>query len=72
MNRNGVIDFNGTDRIAGTINDYAINSKNIPVQRTRNFAWAKNNQNTPNLVSWTETSLDGLQTWNNVESLQKS
>ena len=65
LNTNGVIDFNGTDRISETVND-VISDNGVVVNRTRNFIWETNGVGISNLVSETETSVDGLQSWNIV------
>ena len=64
MNTNGVIDFRGMDRITASISDVATKDANCNVRRTRTFIWANNNTSVSNLVSTTETSVDGLQSWN--------
>jgi len=63
MNGNGVIDFNGNDRITYTTHDVVANAYNILVNRTCTYAWKTANANVANLVSMTESSVDGLQSW---------
>jgi len=63
MNTNGIIDFDGRDRITYIIND-VVNNNGVNVNRTRTFVWATNNLDASNLISTVETSVDGLQTWN--------
>jgi RHS repeat-associated protein len=63
MNTNGVIDFDGTDRITETVNDVLVD-KGTTVNRTRIFVWNANGSPISNLVSSVETSADGLQSWN--------
>jgi RHS repeat-associated protein len=63
MNTNGIIDFDGTDRITYTVSD-VINDNGVNVNRTRTFVWATNNLDASNLVSTVETSVNGLRAWN--------
>jgi RHS repeat-associated protein len=65
MNTNGVIDFGGTDRITMTTNDVTIDN-GTTVNRSRTYVWNVDNSTTSNLISQTETSADGLKTWNIV------
>ena len=63
MDRNGVIDTNGTDRITLTTSVAAnVSSQDFQIAKTYN--WATNNSAVSNLVSETRTSTDGLQSWN--------
>src|SRR5439155_19805287 len=64
MNRNGTIDFNGTDRITQTVRTVTSNN-GFNVQQTRTYAWSTNNSAISNLTLTFETSTDGLRSWNN-------
>lgn len=61
MNRNGTIDFSGSDRITQTTNDVTTDHSTT-VRRTRNYAWL-DGSSTGTLISSVETSTDGLNTW---------
>jgi hypothetical protein len=61
-NRNYSIDFAGTDRITFVTNDVTTDN-GFYVRRTRTYAWTTDaDSSTP--TSTTETSVDGLHTWN--------
>ncbi len=64
LNQNLSIDFSGTDRITFTTNDVAADN-GTNVQRTQAYVWSTS-ANSSNLISTTETSTDGLKTWNTV------
>ena len=70
LNQNGVIDFNGTDRITQTISD-ALYDANVGsyVSRTRTFVWATNSSTNSLLVSVSESSTNGLQRWQSAFGL---
>ena len=61
MNRNGTIDFSGSDRITQTTND-VITDHSTTVNRTRNYVWL-DGQSSGTLISSTESSADSLNTW---------
>jgi RHS repeat-associated protein len=61
LNQNGIIDFSGTDRINQTTNDVTTDYSTT-VRRTRNYSWL-DGQSSGTLVSSTESSTDGLNTW---------
>src|SRR5207244_3413957 len=65
MDRNGTIDFAGTDRIRRTDSSVgqASGLSTVNAVKTQTFAWATNNSSTSNLVSATERSTDGLISW---------
>ncbi len=65
MNQNGVIDFAGSDRITRTVTD-AVYNHNTHVSRTQTFVWDTPNSDTAKVVSTTETSTDGLQSWQTI------
>jgi RHS repeat-associated protein len=62
MNRNGTIDFSGTDRITQTTNDI-IADHSTNVRRTRTYVWDVAGSGTPDLTSINEISTDGLNIW---------
>jgi hypothetical protein len=62
MEGSGAIDFVGTDRITLTTNDVAFD-RGANVNRRQVFAWSTNGSATSNLVSTTETSVEGLTNW---------
>ena len=64
LNNNGVIDFNGADRITETLSDVTANNEGEIVNRTRTFVWATNGVAVSNLVSDAETSVESLEAWN--------
>jgi RHS repeat-associated protein len=64
LNTNGVIDFAGTDRITRTVADVVSDANlGVNVTRTRVYAWTTNSSAISNLLASTETSVDGLHTW---------
>jgi len=63
-NRNYVIDYSGSDRITFTTND-VVADNGFNVRRARTYVWSTS-ANASNLVSTTETSVDGLRTWNTL------
>lgn len=62
INQNGAIDYAGSDRITSTVVDYST-PEGIPAQRKRTFAWSTPNQNSSNLLSSVEWSVDGRVSW---------
>jgi len=64
-NRNDVIDFNGMDRITLTTND-VVSAHGTVVRRARTFAWGTNDNSTATLLTTSEVSTNGLQTWQTV------
>lgn len=66
LNKNGTIDYAGTDRISKAVSDYAqVTYGGLPytVQRTTNYVWATENSNTNAPISVSEQSVDGLRSW---------
>jgi len=61
-NRNDTIDFNGLDRITQTTND-VVDAHGTTVRRTRTYVWGTNNNSTATLLTTSEVSVDGLNTW---------
>ncbi len=69
LNNDGYINTDSTsiDRVTRTISDVVTNSAmSANVRRTRTYVWVKNNDSTATLVSTTETSTNGLKTWNTI------
>ncbi len=62
MDRNGIIGTNGTDRVQLTVQKVTLNG-GVNVLQTTAYAWFTNNSSVSNLVSTSETSADGLRTW---------
>lgn len=64
LNTNGAIDFTGADRITRTASDVITNTAlNANVRRTLTYAWFTNSSSVSNLISSSETSVDGFHTW---------
>ena len=59
-----ILDPSGADRITFVTNDVTVNN-GANVRRTRTYVWSGSG-NTSNLVSTTETSTAGLNTWNMI------
>lgn len=68
LDQDGVIDYDGTDRITRTTTIVADKS-GTTVSRTTNEVWATPNTDTATTVSVVETSADGLATWRTVYDL---
>jgi len=64
MNQDHVIDFAGADRITMVTND-VVSDNGSDVRRARTYAWATSADSAA-LVSTTETSVDGLRSWNMI------
>ncbi len=71
MNRNGVIDYTGGDRITRTLSEVGVRD-GFTVQRTTTQVWETPNQDTPNSISVSESSVDGLRTWQTVRGQTSS
>lgn len=72
IDRNGTIDYAGTDRITRTTREVADRSEgsaSIPVQRVTTEVWLANGDDTPREVSVTDVSLDGMTTWQTTNGL---
>jgi RHS repeat-associated protein len=63
LNQDYNIDFTGSDRITFTTND-VVSDHGTAVQRTQVYVWNTNSVGTSTLISTTETSTNGLWTWN--------
>ena len=64
MNRNGVKEFSGADRIAQNVSDITSNYDTY-VRRTRTFVWPDSSE-TPYHLATVEISANGLSTWNTL------
>lgn len=62
VNRNGVIDFAGEDRITRVSNEVGYRGE-TPVRRRALSRWDQFGADEASVVSQTETSVDGLQSW---------
>ncbi len=62
MNRDGVIDWVGTDRITWTTN-YVVNNGSANVQRSETRVWQTNGVNMPTLLSVQDSAVNGLVNW---------
>jgi RHS repeat-associated protein len=63
MNRNDAIDVNGTDRITRTQNQVAT-AHGTTVRQTTTTVWTTDGAGTTSTITVTETSADGLRSWN--------
>lgn len=71
MDRDGVIDYTGTDRITRTLYDVGVREGRT-VQRTTTQVWTDLNTDSPATVTVVESAADGLQTWNTSQGLTSS
>lgn len=62
LNRNGLVDLTGTDRVTQTVTSIGTRGA-IPVQRSTTLVWASDNVDGASEISRAETALDGLQAW---------
>jgi YD repeat-containing protein len=67
INRNNVIDFSGTDRITRVRHDF-LSNYGTTVRRTRQNVWGTDGSNTSVLAGTSESSVDGLKTWQTVDN----
>jgi RHS repeat-associated protein len=64
MNGDGAINTSGNDRITFTTNDVIYDSTlGVNVQRSRTYVWSTIGMDAATLVAMTETSVDGLRSW---------
>ena len=63
FDRNGEIDFAGNDRITRTVAAIATNAQNVVVRRASAYVWPEPGSSVSNLLSVTESSLDGRLSW---------
>jgi RHS repeat-associated protein len=68
LDRNAQIDYVGNDRITRTATEYAYRD-GIPVQRSTRSRWDTDSVDAETVVSISETSLDGFQTWQTTHGL---
>ena len=68
MDRNGLIDFTGTDRIIRTQND-VVTAHDTTVRRTTTTVWTTDGSDATSTVAINETSADGLQSWTTTVGL---
>jgi len=66
MNRDGIIDYNGTDRVSRT-SHRCLGANGTTVQRVVSEVWETDNSDTPHTVSIVDTSADGQQSWQTVD-----
>jgi YD repeat-containing protein len=64
MNRNGLIDYDGSDRITRTLFEYGQRSDGTVVRRTRQLVWSEHGKGVETQQLRSETTLDGLKSWN--------
>jgi RHS repeat-associated protein len=63
LDRDGAIDYDGTDRIRQTLSATAtVSSQNV--RQAKSYAWATNDSAVSNLVAESRATTDGLQSWN--------
>lgn len=62
LNRDGVIDYAGTDRITRTLSEVGTRD-GVPVQRVSTQVWETDGVDSPTTIAVTETSLDGRRVW---------
>ncbi len=75
VNANGLIDFDGIDRITKTTSIVAtktVAATTYTVQRTTTQVWETDGQNTPTTVSISEQSPDGLHSWQTLRGLSSN
>lgn len=66
MDRDGVIDYDGTDRVTRTTKEVATKAVvggDVVVERTTTEVWKTNGVDTPTTVMVSEKSVDGFQFW---------
>jgi len=68
MDRNGSIDYSGTDRITSTMS-LVTTDHGTTVQQTTTSAWTANNAGTTQVLSVNETSANGTQIWQTANGL---
>lgn len=72
LNRNGVIDYGGSDRVTRTTSEIAsrsVEGNPVNVRRITTEVWETDGADAPVTVSAIETSLDGRDTWQTVDGL---
>lgn len=68
LDRDGVIDFDGTDRITRTTTDH-LTAHGTTVERTATEVWAADNSATASTVSTVDRAVDGTRTWQTTHGL---
>lgn len=68
VDRDGAIDFGGTDRITRTTRSF-VAAHGTNVERVVTEVWATDNSATPTTVSTADASTDGLQRWETAHGL---
>lgn len=68
VNRDGVIDYDGTDRVSRTVAEVATRSS-YTVQRTTTQVWETDGQDTATTVAISEQGVDGLRSWQTIRGL---
>ncbi len=71
MNRDGVINYNGSDRITRVTQVYGSHA-GVAVSQSKTEVWNTNSVNTPVTVSLAETALTGFQSWQSAAGLTSS
>ncbi len=71
LDRDGVIDFDGTDRITRTTRSF-LTAHATTVERTVTETWATDNTATPSTVATTDRAVDGLRSWTTANGLTTS
>src|SRR4030095_12124230 len=66
--RDALIDTNGLDRIQLTLDSYVTNGS-VVVKRRALYAWATNNVAISNMMAFSDSTPDGLLTWNTGQGL---
>lgn len=62
VNRNGLIDYAGGDRIRRTLHEVALRA-GLAVERTTNQVWETEGSDVPTVLSVAESAVDGSQSW---------
>lgn len=68
VNRNGLIDYAGGDRIRRTLQEFAVRT-GLAVERTTTQIWETEGSDVPTVVSVAENAMDGSQSWMSVRGL---
>ncbi len=74
MNQDGVIDYDGQDRITRNANTVVpdareVEGEAIDVRRTTTRIWSINNLNVSRVIAVLDVSTDGLDSWNTINGL---
>ena len=71
VDRDGIIDFDGLDRVSRTTGGYAT-AHGTTVRRITTEVWDVDNTDSPRTVSVVESSVDGLRSWSSSAGLNSS